>query len=335
MKQAEVNDSLTTFSDRFASSIKKRNIPKESDTNRSSSTSPSLTTNLRPIQLASPSNRISKQAPKVLVDPHHNLTRHSAAISDLNKTSYSLSKVQKQHKKKLDLSATYDITQKLPDLDWNRQTNLYAKKNPPSLYSSSRNVKSFEHHTVLQEIQSRISCIGNLVDDAMPGTKKDLTRPLKEVFQFCVETESKTYYHVWFKLLNTFEQLIGSLTHKPSKAMNTLENSEVVNDVDALMNRDVDFENPKEETMAMIVKDLSKLWKATTHNITNKETFFALETIWNALVKLLNKSIGAQSARVAKVFESLQETARMERARQKRLMELMVKNYEEKFVRVM
>mmetsp|Transcript_32192 Transcript_32192/g.55617 ORF Transcript_32192/g.55617 Transcript_32192/m.55617 type:complete len:1105 (-) Transcript_32192:22-3336(-) len=334
MKLSDANDGFSTLSDRFNSphKVKKHVLTKESETGRSGSTSPSLTTNFRPVKFTVQAVRKTRPGPHTLIEPLEKLDRHSAVINSLNQTSLSMSKVRKQYKRR-ETSVSVDESRKLPEIEMNLKSNLYAKKNPPSLYNGSRNIKSFEHHTILQEVLHRISLIGNLADEVSPGTKKELTRPLKELFQYCVETESKTYYHVWFKLLQTFENLFKAFTRKPdrSKTEDIDENSEVVNDVDQLMNRDLDFENPKGETMAMIVKDLSKLWKSATHKITNKETFFALETIWNALVKLLNKSITVQSARITKAFESIQETSKLERTRHKRLIDLMAKNYEEKF----
>lgn len=332
MKHTEANDSLPILSVAFVSPLRTKRLKSKESEGLSDSTNPSLA-NLKPVRASSKPMR--RSTAHTLIEPgDRSIAHHTAVISSLNQTSFTMGKVRRQYKRK-ESTVSMDNTQRLPDFNWSIKPDLYAKKNPPSLYNSSRNVQSFEHHTARQEVLGRISVIGDLADEVTPGTKKDLTRPLKDVFLYCVETESKSYYHVWFKLLATFEQLFSAFTRKPAKPPidQVEENTQVLSDVDELMKHDLDFENPKGETMAMIVKDLSKLWMSATHNVTNKDTYSTLEIIWNALVKLLNKSITTQSAKVAKAFDSIQETARLERARQKRLMDLMVKNYEDKFVR--
>jgi hypothetical protein len=314
------------------SEVKPRLLSRDIEATRSESTSPSFQTY----------GRYSKGVRSLSKDrtPHKPMTehgvaqrRHTAAIKELNQTSRSMIKVQRQFKR--GVSQAGEDSYNLPEAVWSGPSARFAKKNPPSLYNSSRNVQSFEHYTARQEVMHRIGVVGKLVDDLTPGCKKEVTKPLKEMFQYCVETESKTYFHVWFKLLQTFEQLFTTLNKKPVQPIldEEIDDSTLLStDLDIVMNRDLDFENPKAETMAMIVKDLSKLWRTATHKVTNKDTFNTLETIWNALVKILNKSISAQAAKVAKAFESVQEQTKQERMRQKRLMDLMLKNFEDKFV---
>jgi hypothetical protein len=325
MRLADINDSFSKVPSRFSSTKKVQSFMSKVSETHSQSTN---------LSLISPKVETQRRTRPDALGSIESASRkyHHSVIKSLNQTSTTFSRMSRQYRKR-ESSNTQPESARLHDLKWSSPSSRYDKKNPPSLYSSSRNLQSFEHHTVQQEVLNRISVIGSQVEAMAPGAKKQLTRPLKEVFQYCVETEIKSYYHVWFKLLNTFEHLLSTITKKPAKTQQSEETSVIISDVDHIMNKECDFEDSKGDTMAGIVKDLSKLWRTATHKVTTQETFLALETIWNALVKLLNKSISAQSARVNKAFESIQEQTRLERNRQKRLMEMMMKNYDDKCVR--
>jgi len=322
------------LSDNSLEAIKTRFLNRDSEAGRSESTSPSLQHHLRYSKLGQRS--VSKDTPvkRSPIEPIDRLERHTATIKSLNQTSLSMTKVKRKFKRG-ETSFSTDETSKLPEVEWSGPIVRYIKKNPPSLYNSSRNVQSFEHYTARQEVFHRIQLVGELAEVINAGAKKEVTRPLKEIFEYCVETESKSYFHVWFKLLRTFETMFSALNKKNEKKPTEElidDNSFLTNDLDQIMNKDMDYDNPKDDTMENIVRDLSKLWRTATHKITNRDLFTTLETIWNALVKILNKSINAQSARVVKAFEAINDQTKIERSRQKRLMELMVKSYEEKFV---
>lgn len=331
MKAFSVSPSQTDGLSSFQA-LKSRFLNRESEAARSESTSPSLRTHIKPKPIAR--RTVSKDKPIRPAIDHFD--RHTATIKSLNETSQSMSRAQRRFKR-ADITLSVDETNKFPDVVWNGSTGRYPKKNPPSLYNSSRNVQSFEHYTAKQEVMQRIKAVGELVNELNTGSKKELTKPLKELFQYCIETESKTYFHVWFQLLRTFENLFTDLTKKPERPAtphkDQFEDAPLTDDLDSLMNRELDFENPKNETMSMIVKDLSKLWRTATHQITNRDTYAALENIWNAMVKILNKSISAQAARVTKSFEAANEQTKQERTRQRRLMEMITKNYDDKCVR--
>jgi hypothetical protein len=331
MRLADANDSFSKVSNRYGSPKKGHSFMSKESEVHTQSTNPSLNSYLRNPKLET--QPIGRHRPDTLALIESDSTRqHHSVIKSLNQTSTTFSRMSKQHRKG-ESSNIQAESVRLNDLSWSVPSGRYDKKNPPSLYSGSRNLQSFEHHTVQQEVLNRISLIGGQVEAIAPGAKKELTRPLKEVFQYCVETEIKSYYHVWFKLLNTFENLFSNFTKPKTQVLESDETSVFISDVDQIMDKELNFEDSKGDTMAGIVKDLSKLWRTATHKVTSQETFLALETIWNALVKLLNKSISAQSARVNKAFESIQEQTRLERIRQKRLMEMMMKNYDDKFVR--
>lgn len=209
----------------------------------------------------------------------------------------------------------------------------HSRKNPNSLYNSSRNTSCSDNHLKRQEILARIDRVEGLLE-SMPK-RHEIKQSLTTAFEICIETEAKSYFPVWVKVLDVIETVVYEFTAKARRTVSSISAPETARhfeEVNQLLNKDLEIDDPREETMLTIAKDLSILWRSIIKTVTDTEVQGVLEVIWNGVIKLLNKSITSQSIRITKALEAVQEQSKTEKLQLQKMFEGMVKLWEGKIV---
>lgn len=264
-------------------------------------------------------------------------------IDSLNRDSMAISKRRRDHRVNSSVGTISDFyyddsspskASEITELDLSITNIPHSRKNPPSLYNSSKNTASIEHHLKRQEIITRIDRIEILLESSPKS--HEIKQTLLKAFNICVETEAKSYYPVWVRVMESIESIANELNLKLKRAascVSPIETSQYMEEVNALLGKDLEIDDPREETMLTIAKDLSILWKSVIRTVSNVEQQSVLEKIWNGVIKLLNKSISTQSTRISKALEEIQDKAKAEKQQLQRMLEGMAELWEGKIVR--
>jgi Ca2+-binding EF-hand superfamily protein/uncharacterized protein YukE len=263
-------------------------------------------------------------------------------IDSLHRDNIEISRRRRDHRLNSSIGVTIHLYNdssysghigEVSELDISVPSIPHSRKNPPSLYNSSKNTSSFEPRHKRQEIMARIERVEGLLGSS--SKRHEIKQSLLAAFSVCVETEAKSYYPVWVKVLESFEAVVSEFNAKMRHAASptVLESSKYLEEVNLLLSKDLEIDDPREDTMFAVAKDLSVLWKTVVRSVTNSELQGVLETVWSGVTRLINKSITSQNSRISKALEGIQEQAKAEKLQLQRMLEGMVGLWEGKLVR--